>query len=456
MSARRIPVIVVAGHPALGLAVSTTGRFIADALHASGRFDVHYVGRGAVAARSPFHAVPVESDADDAFGERTVPRLVRELRAAHPDEDRFIVVATGPIHRTHAVIRRLTLAGLRNDVVIVGHAPVEAAPLPGASLRILREFDVVVPYNEFGYRAIVHAADGGALPPIAEPISLPVPDVFRPLDATSRSEARRALVDASPNDLVIGTFARNVGAKRLGLVTHLVRLLARGEYGHCANCNAISSDRLDPVTFASSAVSECRICGGPLERALPRPNVRAYIHTDTPEHSDIERVEGFDLDALVARHGIGSIVRIDRSMRHGLGVSTEETARRMAACDVHLLPLAASSWEVAVLETGACGVPSVVTNVAGPADYAGPFSLLVEPATWQARASGVMLAEVATDDALTALVRLADDPLLRQRLGAAGPAVAEAHGVQRFGDRWIDLLPVLDRRHPSTTATTAR
>lgn len=75
--------------------------------------------------------------------------------------------------------------------------------------------------------------------------------------------------------------------------------------------------------------------------------------------------------------GISDQVVFDRSIRVGLGVDEHELARRMGACDVHLLPYDSVGWELTVLETGACGVANIITDIAAPPEYAAPFSVLV-------------------------------------------------------------------------------
>jgi glycosyltransferase involved in cell wall biosynthesis len=111
----------------------------------------------------------------------------------------------------------------------------------------------------------------------------------------------------------------------------------------------------------------------------------------------------------------------------------------MAACDIHLLLYECGGWELTVLETGACGVPNVVTDVAAPPEYAAPFSRLIPVATHVIGISGHRgLADL--DAAAAALVELGESPEERARLGARGVVVAAAHDWNRVGQLWLELL----------------
>ncbi|HUG86928.1 MAG TPA: glycosyltransferase, partial [Euzebya sp.] len=103
------------------------------------------------------------------------------------------------------------------------------------------------------------------------------------------------------------------------------------------------------------------------------------MHTELLKGQERRVTGGWDLERMARRLGVSDHVRFDRSLRIGRGVAGGELARRMAACDVHLLPYEGGAWELTVLETAACGVPNVITDAAAPPEYAAPFSILVPP-----------------------------------------------------------------------------
>jgi glycosyltransferase involved in cell wall biosynthesis len=137
-----------------------------------------------------------------------------------------------------------------------------------------------------------------------------------------------------------------------------------------------------------------------------RPDARLYIIGDGSERAAAE--------IQAAEAGLGDAVTF-------CGWRSD-TATWYAAADFVALSSDNEGTPVALIEAAAAGRPAAATAVGGVADVVkhGVTGLLA-PATDEAR-----LAE--------AMVRLADDPELRARLGAAAPAVAEGFGIERLVD----------------------
>jgi colanic acid/amylovoran biosynthesis glycosyltransferase len=117
--------------------------------------------------------------------------------------------------------------------------------------------------------------------------------------------------------------------------------------------------------------------------------------------------EGASLQAHVDHLGIGALVRF-------VGRQDERTTlASIAAADVLVLPSFMEGLPVVLMEAMALGVPVVATRVAGIPELVrdGVSGLLFDPADWAA------LAE--------AIAKLAADPMLRERLAAAGHAMIE-------------------------------
>ena len=80
----------------------------------------------------------------------------------------------------------------------------------------------------------------------------------------------------------------------------------------------------------------------------------------------------FDLERLVATLGVSERVIFPSDVGSEVSVDVGALAQRMAACDIHVLLYECGGWELTVLETGACGVPNIITDYAAPVEYAHP------------------------------------------------------------------------------------
>jgi glycosyltransferase involved in cell wall biosynthesis len=101
-----------------------------------------------------------------------------------------------------------------------------------------------------------------------------------------------------------------------------------------------------------------------------------------------------------------------------------DPARFYAAADMFVLPTRLDMWGVTVLEAMACGVPAIVSGIAGVA------------AAVANGETGVVLPEpFQLGDLAAALDRLADDSGLRRRLASAARAAVEAHSLDVHANR---------------------
>jgi colanic acid/amylovoran biosynthesis glycosyltransferase len=113
-----------------------------------------------------------------------------------------------------------------------------------------------------------------------------------------------------------------------------------------------------------------------------------------------------DLEALAGRLGVA-----DRVRWHG-ALGSDALIERWAAADVFCLPSFAEGLPVVLLEAMAAGLPVVATAITGV------------PEAVRHEQEGLLVAPARPDELAAALVRLAGDPGLRERLGAAGSARA--------------------------------
>jgi glycosyltransferase involved in cell wall biosynthesis len=130
---------------------------------------------------------------------------------------------------------------------------------------------------------------------------------------------------------------------------------------------------------------------------------------------------GEPVEPYFARSRLGSRLR-----RLGYRADTEAV---LAAADIFALPSHFEGLPMSVIEAMLCGLPVVATGIRGPREQVvdGETGFLVPPGT---------VAPLAD-----ALRRLAEDPLLRMRMGAAGRARAEAlYDERHVADRTLDAM----------------
>jgi glycosyltransferase involved in cell wall biosynthesis len=436
--------VIVCDHPSLHRGFSIVGSHLARHLHATRRWNVRYLGRFPRAADAPAEPYPV-FDADPADdggdGDGRQRHLLRTLLDEGGADAPPLVLSIGSPSDQRVLVDRLDELALRSRLRLVSYLPVDFTPVTAAAAELCRRVDVLVPYTEFGARAVRDALAGSPLPRVAAPIAHGVDlETFHPLDADRRTRARAELFGLEPGDLLIGFFGRNSGHKRADLALRIFAAFAAGRWVRCFGCRRVTAHEIDCFGAPEPAPAACPACGDPrLMAGDGCARAALYLHTELLGRRERVASGGWDLEAIARRLGVRDRVRFDPALRVGHGVEARELARRMGACDLHLLPYEAGGWELTVLETGACGVPNVITGTAAPPEYASAFSEVVPPAT---RLSGPAGDREIIDlgRAVEVLERLAGDPGRRQELGSRGVEVAAAHSWARIGRSWDHLL----------------
>lgn len=435
--------LMVCDHPSLHRGFATVGRHVARGLHASGRWRVQVIGRYPPADAPPSEPYDVfDVDADHDCGEdgpRRFRECLRATLAGEPGPTLLLSIGTSLDQR--AVLDRLAETGLRSRVCLIAYMPVNYAPLPPAAAGLLGEFDVVVPFTTFARRAFAGARRAARSPALPAPIPHGVDlDTFRSPDGAERRLVRRLRFGLDDQAFLIGFFGRNTAHKRPDLALRIFRVFALGAWSRCEECQGLTPWALDPIDLSPAVSPACVRCGSPrLTAGTPNEHAHLYLHSEQLTREQRAWSGGWDLAYLAERSGVGDRVHIAPCLRVGEGVSVAELAARMGACDAHLLPFEGGGWELTILETGACGVANVVTDAGAPPAYAAPFSMLV-PAAAQVLGATGMRAFIDEGRAVDALVRLAGDRALRERLGRQGQATAAAYAWPPVIQAWDRLL----------------
>ncbi|MCB1739074.1 MAG: glycosyltransferase [Gammaproteobacteria bacterium] len=437
--------LLLADHPSLHRGFATVAREVAGHLHDHGRWQVSMIGYYPPDPdwRSPGYPV-LSLDPND------VPRSERRARLSgalttilsDPQQSPQVILCMGTDFDLAAVADVLETSRARERLTLIGYTPIDYAPLPTAAMDVFARYDRLVPYTRLAREALVDCALRAGVDPgfIADPIPHGVDTGhFKPLSAAERGRARRELFGLAPNTLLVGYFGRNSRNKRIDIVLRLFALVVNGNYVLCRDCAATSAGDLDRDGRPLSPPRSCNACGGSkLEAGRPRQDIWLYLHTDLDAHRAGSASGGRDLRAIARALDVEQRVLFRDDIRIGRGDRVDALARRMAACDLHMLPYHCAGWELTVLETGACGVPNIITEVFSPPEYAEPFSWLVPVGSYVLGRDVQALMD--TDLGLLALKTLLEDPARRQALAAQGPRVAATLDWQRVAAAWGGLL----------------
>lgn len=438
--------LIVADHPSLHRGFSTVGHHIATGLQRTGRWVVEYIGRYTPASEK--HELPYrvfdadlevkrQSEDDDSVAELVLART-EDLYSGGP---RRPLLSIGTVRDQRLLLDQVDRLGIREKILFLAYMPIDSAPLAPQLGNLLRRVDMVVPFTSFASRTVRKLCDAPNAPIVSEPISHGVDtSVFRSPDSDARRDFRQRFFGVDEESPLIGFFGRNSGHKHPDLALRIFDMFARGKYVRCRNCCRITPFDSDPIDGSGCAPPACAQCGsGDLGQGEGNGAARLYMHTEILSRLERSYSGGWDLDLLAARLGINDQVIFDRSLRIGEGLPVTELARRMGACDVHLLPFDHAGWELTVLETAACGVPNVITDFAAPPEYAASFSELVPLAVQLFGPDGTR-GIINLGQAIEALLRLVNDRDHRCRLSRHGVEVAKAHCWEGVVRAWDQLL----------------
>jgi glycosyltransferase involved in cell wall biosynthesis len=298
----------------------------------------------------------------------------------------------------------------------IGYTPVEAEPFPawipmagkpGQYFDVGKLFgctDHVVAYTRFGKSAIeksIAEYNGLADTPVAPRISQVYhgvdTDFFKPMD---RVKARKALADLGikKDDLLFTTIKTN--STRAGFDTLF--------------------DAWD--VYRKSVPRDIAI------------RSKLYIHT-TPDGP------AYPLPAMCHHYGCTGSVIFDRTLVPGAGCTNERIRNIYNATDVFLSTARGEGFGLPVAEAMACGVPVVVPDYAGPAEYVGAGGYRIPIiATYQPE---FLYTRFAIVDAVAMADRmriLATVPAERGKTGIAARKEMLAYPWTRFHNAFSDIM----------------
>ena len=443
-SARRL--VIACEHPDLPTGFATVGRNIAECLTKDSEWSVKYLGINRAPGQREMETFAYEVFEVGAPLDRDDGRFIdalKRLLGEHEGDKALCILSIGPGYDQLALLELLTENHWRQDVTFVAYMPIDYGPLPPLFGSLLAEVDYFVPYTRNAAQIVEDWCwrEDGDFGKVSQPIPHGVrTDIFRPSTLDVRRAVRRDSFRLRDDDLLIGYFGKNSRHKRAELAVRIFQLLVHGKYATCSNCGSLKAFQLDPVDMQFIKPITCSGCSCvELKPGKPFRKAKLYLHSDDPEGKNRHHSGGWDLRVLARRLAVDNQIVWSQSLPDPDGVGACELARRMSACDIHLLPYESGGWELTVLETGACGVPNVITDFAAPPEYARPFARLIPigpPIFETTGIRGLMDIEFA----LAALLELGSSHSARRVLGKNGLEVAKEYAWPRVTRLWNKFL----------------
>jgi D-inositol-3-phosphate glycosyltransferase len=265
------------------------------------------------------------------------------------------------------------------------YMPVDSPVLNRKDYQELGALGCAIWYGEFGKNEAEQAGFTGRSAVIPHGVDL---EIYRPVD---KAEARAKNIPGVGDAFVVGYVGRNQIRKRLDLA---IQHFAQWQ-------QATKSD--------------------------------SYLWL----HCDPRDPNGIDVRAVADYFGIGSRLILNSNVRSTMGVVETDMASIYSCFDLHINTASAEGFCLPVIEAMACGVPNLIPCWGG-LEWAKDAAVMV-PCTGIFATPYAMQGIVDREAFITALDQYYQDPLLRNRMRAAGLALVSE---DRF--RWESVAQEFD------------
>jgi len=382
------------------------------------------------------------SHADDCWGDRTFPDIVREVR---PD----VVWHLADPYMGMAVARCKNEERYR----LLYYYPAAQEPFnhfDDEGVEKLVAADRLIAATDFGSAVLraVPQLEGVEIPCIPHGVDTAT---FHPVGDEMRAERRRRVGGGrvGPDGIVLGWVGHDQFRKQVWVLYELMYYLRTGNWIRCRRCDRITvkeydtrrrrlRDRRSLRTYERGYdYSRCWYCrSAAVEEGEPRPNVVLWTIMDN------NTAVGWDLRLLAEIYGVGELV-FSSTATHGDSEHTSVEMSQFYSClDALVYPSGAEGFGMPVLEAMACGVPVVFSDYSGHADYA--VGLPVRVGFMPNFPDPSMLGLVDRGDLLRNVLSLVDDQAQRHDLGQKALRRARRMDWDRFTPRWLEALSSLE------------
>lgn len=415
----RIPkVLIVSDSPYIHTGFANVGRHVGLHLARTGKYDVHYLGwfhtnKSLSNFQIPFpvyttityktqksvmaHEMAPDDGAHrgDAYGQNSFNHICGVVK---PD----IVFSIGDVWMVYHIMS----STYRESFHHVHYSPIDGDPYPttikneGSQSLHVNDFfnsvDVLVAYGKYGMKEMNRIC---ARPQCHHYIYHGVDtDVFHPLTIEERIELKQKIHSVSKDTFIIGFVSRNQPRKCPNLLIRATKIF--------------------------------------IDKYKPNRPIQLYLH------AALEDPSGWDIPALTKYYGLQNVM-VNQHLQVGQGVSEKHLNLYYNTMDCHCVPNCGEGFGLFNLESLACGIPNIATNISAHPEWCVPGSILVdipENRRLDEVKTNIRRGYANPDDLAEAINVLYNDAELRDKLGKAGREKALTMDWKIICKEWEDLF----------------
>ena len=428
----RKKVLIMTDSPKLHTGFAKVGKEIWTYLNKTGKYDIKCIGwfhqDSGEEVTYPIHLTAKDEQGkfsqEDKYGHKCFQEYVDKFK---PD----LVWTLGDMW----MVDHVATARNRASFIWIGYFPIDGHPVPSKWAKTVESMDVAVAYGKYGMEVIKHRATDKNLTYVYHGVDT---NTFKPISHEAAMEARKSVIGAATDKILIGIVARNQPRKAFDKLFEAFYYILSGNYCTCDDCGKLTVYPYDLINRVAHPIKDCKYCHGVnLNHGKERDDVRLYIHGAIVDC-------GWDLLDLQKDYNLTGKVLVNPALKVGVGLTEHTLNGIYNSFDIFTLPTRGEGFGLPILEAMSAGVPIVVTDYSAHPEWARGAGELVPPVTLEAEPlTNIRRAVIDMDPYVQSLLKLIDDKDLRKKYGAKGREIALTMDWKIISKQWEGLVDAM-------------